>query len=116
MKSLGVFAFIFVVIILILMLTGGAIVGIIRKTRDNVRKAAERQEQQYKEEICRQRQQYAQRPQPHHARHSQEDLAPEAKAYQTDGATIIDNRHQEHENKKIFDGSDGEYVAFTEEK
>ena len=30
------------------------------------------------------------------------------------GETIIDNRHQERENKKIFDDSDGEYVDFEE--
>ena len=30
------------------------------------------------------------------------------------GETIIDNRHQERENKKIFDDSDGEYVEFEE--
>ena len=30
--------------------------------------------------------------------------------------TIIDNRHQERENKKIFDDSDGEYVDFVEER
>ena len=32
----------------------------------------------------------------------------------TTGETIIDHRHQERENKKIFDDSDGEYVEFEE--
>ena len=91
------------------------------------REEAERQEQQYKEETGRQRRQYAQRRQRPEARPSQEEEyrareevapepEPESQTYQSEGATVIDNRHQRRENKKIFDDSDGEYVEFVEEK
>ena len=123
---LGFVLFIFFVLVFIGILIGGRIYSTIQKAKKAVQQAAEQQEQQRRTETGRQRQQYSQRQQSHSAQdaHSsqntysdqrEEDYQPEARRTQTaTGETIIDNRHQERENKKIFDDSDGEYVEFEE--
>ncbi len=123
---LGFVLFIFFVLVFIGILIGGRIYSTIQKAKKAVQQAAEQQEQQRRTETGRQRQQYSQRQQSHSApnAHSsqntysdqrEEDYQPEARRTQTaTGETIIDNRHQERENKKIFDDSDGEYVEFEE--
>ena len=111
---LGFFAFIFFLIVLILLLVGGYLYSTYRKIRIAAQRAAERQAQQHREETGRQRQQYGPT--------SQADNMDDTSSYEqprttqtATGETIIDNRHQERENKKIFDDSDGEYVDFVEE-
>ena len=118
---LGFVLFIFFVLVFIGILIGGRIYSTIQKA-----KKAVQQEHQRRTETGRQRQQYSQRQQSQNApnAHSsqntysdqrEEDYQPEARRTQTaTGETIIDNRHQERENKKIFDDSDGEYVEFEE--
>ena len=115
--------FIFFVFVFIAILIGGRIYSALQKAKKAAQQAAEQQEQQRRNETGRQRQQYSQRQQPHNSQNSQysqssneEDYQPNARRTQTaTGETIIDNRHQERENKKIFDDSDGEYVEFVEE-
>ena len=123
---LGFVLFIFFVLVFIGILIGGRIYSTIQKAKKAVQQAAEQQEQQRRTETGRQRQQYSQRQQSHSAQNAhssqntysgqrEEDYQPEARRTQTaTGETIIDNRHQERENKKIFDDSDGEYVEFEE--
>jgi hypothetical protein len=104
---LGVIAFIFFLVILILLLTWGFLYRTYRKIRVNSKRESERKARQYREETGRQRQQYGFYQK---AQHTQS-----TKSYETTtGETIIDNRHQERENQKIFDDSDGEYVEYTE--
>jgi hypothetical protein len=117
---LGFFAFIFFLIVLILLLVGSYLYSTYRKIRVAAQRAAERQAQQHREETGRQRQQYNQRQQygPTSQADDSEDTNyyDQARTTQTaTGETIIDNRHQERESKKIFDDSDGEYVDFVEE-
>ena len=109
---LGFFAFIFFLIVLILLLVGSYLY--------RTYSAAERQAHQHREETGRQRQQYSQRQQygPTNQASDTEDTSSYEQPRTTQtatGETIIDNRHQERENKKIFDDSDGEYVDFVEE-
>lgn len=123
---LGFVLFIFFVLVFIGILIGGRIYSTIQKAKKAVQQAAEQQEQQRRTETGRQRQQYSQRqqsqsaPNAHSSQNTysdqrEEDYQPEARRTQTaTGETIIDNRHQERENKKIFDDSDGEYVEFEE--
>ena len=123
---LGFVLFIFFVLVFIGILIGGRIYSTIQKAKKAVQQAAEQQEHQRRTETGRQRQQYSQRQQSQNVQngHSsqntysdqrEEDYQPEARRTQTaTGETIIDNRHQERENKKIFDDSDGEYVEFEE--
>ena len=104
---LGVIAFIFFLVVLILLLTWGYLYRTYKKIRVNSKRASERKARQYREETGRQRQQYG------FYRGTQQ--AQTTKSYETStGETIIDNRHQERENQKIFDDSDGEYVEYTE--
>lgn len=117
---LGFFAFIFFLVVLILLLVGSYIYRTYRKIRVAAQRAAERQAQQHREETGRQRQQYNQRQQ--YGPTSQADEMDDTSSYEqprttqtATGETIIDNRHQERESKKIFDDSDGEYVDFVEE-
>jgi hypothetical protein len=117
---LGFFAFIFFLIVLILLLVGSYLYSTYRKIRVAAQRAAERQAQQHREETGRQRQQYNQRQQ--YGPTSQADDSEDTNYYDqprttqtATGETIIDNRHQERESKKIFDDSDGEYVDFVEE-
>ena len=117
---LGFFAFIFFLVVFILLLVGSYIYRTYRKIRVAAQRAAERQAQQHREETGRQRQQYNQRQQ--YGPTSQADDMDDTSSYEqprttqtATGETIIDNRHQERESKKIFDDSDGEYVDFVEE-
>ena len=113
---LGFFAFIFFLVVLILLLVGSYIYRTYRKIRVAAQRAAERQAQQHREETGRQRQQYSQRQQSGPTRNQESDNYEQPRTTTTaTGETIIDNRHQERENKKIFDDSDGEYVDFVEE-
>ena len=116
----GFFAFIFFLIVLILLLVGSYLYRTYRKIRVAAQRAAERQAHQHREETGRQRQQYSQRQQygPTNQASDTEDTSSYEQPRTTQtatGETIIDNRHQERENKKIFDDSDGEYVDFVEE-
>lgn len=114
---LGFLIFLFFLIILILMLTGGFIYKKIREFRKAVQDAADQQAFNYRAETGRKRQQYGNRAQnTQQTQGSQRDYQSTTRHTQTEtGETIIDNRHQERENKKIFDDSDGEYVEFVEE-
>ena len=104
---LGVIVFIFFLVILILLLTWGYLYRTFRKIRVNSKRESERKARQYREETGRQRQQYS--------FYQRTQQAQSTKSYETTtGETIIDNRHQERENQKIFDDSDGEYVEFEE--
>ena len=117
---LGFVLFIFFVFVFIAILIGGRIYSTIQKARKAVQQAAEQQEQQRRTETGRQRQQYSQRAQSSQSTQSaqntqREEYQPQGRRTQTaTGETIIDNRHQERENQKIFDDSDGEYVEFEE--
>lgn len=125
---LGFLLFIFFVIVLIVMLTGSYIVKKIREFRKAAEEAAEQQAFRYRTETGRQRQQYSNHQQTqYNTRQRQEqrqeqeqsrrDNSQETRHTQTStGETIIDNRHQEREERKIFDDDEGEYVEFTEEK
>ena len=89
------------------MLTWGYLYRTFRKIRVNSKRESERKARQYREETGRQRQQYS--------FYQRAQQAQSTKSYETTtGETIIDNRHQERENQKIFDDSDGEYVEYTE--
>ena len=114
---LGIFAFIFFLIVFILLLVGSYLYRIFRRIRVTTMRESERKARQYREETGRQRQQYSQRQQSGNTRDSSDDSQySQARTTTTaTGETIIDNRHQERENKKIFDDSDGEYVDFVEE-
>ncbi len=118
---LGFVLFIFCVFIFIGILIGGRIYSALQKAKKAAQQAAEQQEQQRRAETGRQRQQYSQRAQNAHSSQNtyssqrEEEYQPQARRTQTaTGETIIDNRHQERESKKIFDDSDGEYVEYTE--
>ena len=107
---MDILLFVFFLIVFILMLTGGSIIKAIKKAKKNAQEAADRKEQRFRDEVGRQRQQYSQRQQTQQAQSSYE-----SQSHQSSQETIIDNRHQERENRKIFDDSDGEYVDFIEE-
>ena len=118
---LGFVLFIFCVFIFIGILIGGRIYSALQKAKKAAQQAAEQQEQQRRAETGRQRQQYSQRAQNAHSSQNtyssqrEEEYQPQARRTQTaTGETIIDNRHQERESKKIFDDSDVEYVEFEE--
>ena len=105
---LGFLLFVFVFAIFIMLLTGSYILKKIREFRKAAERAADQQAFNYRTETGRQRQQYCNR---------QRTQSASSQTTQTaTGETIIDNRQQKRENKKIFDDSDGEYVDFTEEK
>ena len=87
---LGFLAFLFFLAVLILMLTGSYILKKVRQLNKAVQDAQDKQAFNHRTETGRQTTQTS------------------------TGETIIDNRHQERENKKIFDDSDGEYVDFEE--
>ena len=114
---LGFFAFIFFLVVLILLLVGSYLYRTYRKIRVAAQRAAERQAQQYREETGRKRQQYSQRQQSTNTKATNENsqYSQPRQTTTATGETIIDNRHQERESKKIFDDSDGEYVDFVEE-
>ena len=103
---LGFLLFVFVFAIFILLLTGSFILKKIREFRKAAEQAADQQAFNYRTETGRQRQQYSNR---------QRTQSASSQTTQTaTGETIIDNRQQKRENKKIFDDSDGEYVEFEE--
>lgn len=129
--------FVFFVLVLIGMLVGGRVVKSVKKFKEAAQQAADKKEQQFRDEVGRQRQQYSQRPQSQsattsaqtthdtHTTHDAHDThsAPEpeqndnARRTQTaTGETIIDHHHEKRENRKIFDDSDGEYTDFVEVK
>ena len=103
---LGFLLFVFVFAIFIMLLTGSFILKKIREFRKAAEQAADQQAFNYRTETGRQRQQYSNR---------QRTQSASSQTTQTaTGETIIDNRQQKRENKKIFDDSDGEYVEFEE--
>lgn len=125
---LGFLLFIFLVFVLILMLTGRYILNKIRELRKAAEDAAEQQAFRYRTETGRQRQQYNTS---QHQQSSQNNTRQRSDSQSTarqshsessrqtrtsTGETIIDNRHHEREERKIFDDDEGEYVEFTEEK
>ncbi len=122
---LGFLLFIFFVIIFIVLVAWNFIIKTIRNFRKTFNDAADRQEQRYREETGRQRQQYSQRTQSakntraaqdsERAHNTQGNEEQVRRTQTATGETIIDHRHQQRENKKIFDDGDGEYVEFTEE-
>lgn len=115
---LGIIAFFFFFVVLILMLTGGMIVKTIRRMKKAAEEAAEAQARQYRDETGRQSQQYSQRRTSHSGdtRYtSSTGNADQPNQYATaSGETIIDNRHQQRSDRKIFDDADGEYVEYEE--
>ena len=104
---LGFLLFVFVFAIFILLLTGSFILKKIREFRKAAEQAADQQAFNYRTETGRQRQQYSNRQKTQSTQSSQTTQT-------ATGETIIDNRQQKRENKKIFDDSDGEYVEFEE--
>ena len=113
---LGFFLFLFFLAILIIMLTGSFILKKVRDFRKAMQEAADQQAFNYRTETGRKRQQYGNRSQDYQGAQNAQQGYESARQTQTEtGETIIDNRHQERENKKIFDDSDGEYVDFVEE-
>lgn len=121
--------FIFVLIIFIGMLIGGRVVKNIKKIHKAAQQAADKREQQFRDEVGRQRQQYSQRrqptspdPSPSNAETSgtatsAEPRQEEARRTETaTGETIIDRHHQKRGNRKIFDDEEGEYTDFVEVK
>ena len=134
---MGFLLFVFFLLVFIAMLVGGSVVKRIRKFKKNAEQAADKREQQFREEVGRQPQQYSQRQQAKTAQGAQEaqrqrssqnpqdaqdskssqqsSQQEEARHTQTaTGETIIDHHHKKRENKKIFDDVDGEYVEFEE--
>jgi predicted Holliday junction resolvase-like endonuclease len=117
---LGIILFIIAVLILILLLIGGTLLKAVKNFRKAAEQAADKQAQRQRYETGRQRSQYSQRKQTASDRRQEEPqqeepIYEEARRTQTaTGETIIDQQHQERENKKIFDDSDGEYVDFEE--
>ena len=113
---LGFFLFLFFLAILIIMLTGSFILKKVRDFRKTMQEAADQQAFNNRTETGRKRQQYGNRSQNYQG-NAQQSGYESARHTQTEtGETIIDNRHRERENKKIFDDSDGEYVDFVEER
>jgi len=122
---LGFLLFIFLVFVLILMLTGRYILKKIRELRKAAEDAAEQQAFRYRTETGRQRQQYNTSSKQAHYNDTRQRPGSQSTAQQSrssrhtqtsSGETIIDNRHHEREERKIFDDDEGEYVEFTEEK
>jgi predicted Holliday junction resolvase-like endonuclease len=103
--------FIFVLIIFIGMLVGGHVVKNIKKIHKAAQQAADKREQQFRDEVGRQRQQYSQRAQP---KNNQQQTARRTET--ATGETIIDHHHKKRGNRKIFDDEEGEYTDFVEVK
>lgn len=111
------------------MLVGGHVVKNIKKIHKAAQQAADKREQQFRDEVGRQRQQYSQRrqptspdPSPSNAETSgtaTSDKPRQEEARRTEtatGETIIDHHHKKRGNRKIFDDEDGEYTDFVEVK
>ena len=101
---LGFFLFLFFLAILIIMLTGSFILKKVRDFRKAMQEAADQQAFNYRTETGRKRQQYGNRSQGYQdAQNTQQYGYESARHTQTEnGETIIDNRHQERENKKML--------------
>ena len=119
---LSIILFIIAVFVLILLLVGGTLLKAIKNFRKAAEQAADKQAQRQRYETGRQRSQYSQRQltatDNRQGQDAQQEKPAKEEARHTQtatGETIIDQRHQERENKKIFDDSDGEYVEFVEE-
>ena len=127
---LGALLFVFFLIVFFVFLAWGYIVRTIRRYHRANKVKADREEIHYRMETGRIRQQYGQRQQPNNngqrptgdsqqaTANNQQETADNQQARRTQtatGETIIDHRHQERSDKKIFEDSDGEYVEFTEE-
>ncbi len=120
----GILIFIFFLFVFFMILLGGTILRAIKNFRKAAEQAAEQQDHRYRTETGRQRQQYSHRSQStqnyqntqNHQSYQNTQRDDARRTETSSGETIIDHRHQERENKKIFDDSDGEYVEFTEEK
>ena len=129
--------FVFFVLVLIGMLVGGRVVKSVKKFKQAAQQAADKKEQQFRDEVGRQRQQYSQRPQSQsattsaqtthdtqtthdahdtHSAHEPEQNDNARRTQTATGETIIDHHHEKRENRKIFDDSDGEYTDFVEVK
>ena len=119
--------FVFFLLVFIGMLVGGTVIRKIKQAHKAAQQAAEKREQQFRDEVGRKRQQYSQRAQPksnqnvqsnqntQSSQSTQSTEQPTARHTQTaTGETIIDHHHEKRENRKIFDDSDGEYVEFEE--
>ena len=119
--------FVFFLLVFIGMLVGGTVIKKIKQAHKAAQQAADKREQQFRDEVGRQRQQYSQRTQPksnqnvqsnqntQSSQSTQSTEQPTARHTQTaTGETIIDHHHKKRENRKIFDDSDGEYVEFEE--
>jgi len=113
---IGFLLFLFFLAVLFVMLAGRFVMKKFNELRKAAEDAAEQQAFRYREETGRQRQQYNSRQSAQNTRNAQNtQTTQESHRTQTaTGETIIDNRRQKRENKKIFDDSDGEYVEFTE--
>lgn len=120
---LGALLFVFFLIVFFVFLAWGYIIRTIRRYLRANKVKADREEIHYRMETGRIRQQYGQRQQPNSnsqqtTANNQQETADNQQARRTQtatGETIIDHRHQERSDKKIFEDSDGEYVEFTEE-
>ena len=120
---MAILLFIFFLIVFVLMLVGSRILKSIKDAKKAVEEAADLREQRLRNETGRKRQQYSQRAQSNQNTHDGQST----ESYRTTdndnarrtetatGETIIDHHHQNRENKKIFDDSEGEYVEFVEE-
>ena len=119
--------FVFFLLVFIGMLVGGTVIRKIKQVHKAVQQAADKREQQFRDEVGRKRQQYSQRAQPQSnqnaqsSQNSQNTQSNQSSKQQTarhtqtaTGETIIDHHHEKRENRKIFDDSDGEYVEFEE--
>lgn len=116
---LGFLLFLFFLAVLFVMLTGRFIMKKFNDLRKAAEDAAEQQAFRYREETGRQRQQYSNRQNSQSSQTTQGSQSTQRtqeprRAQTPSGETIIDNRRQNRENKKIFDDSDGEYVEFEE--
>jgi hypothetical protein len=127
----GILIFIFFLFVFFMILLGGTILRAIKNFRKAAEQAAEQQDHRYRTETGRQRQQYSHRAQKsqgswnsqntqnnqntqNHQSYQNAQRDDARRTETTTGETIIDHRHQERENNKIFDDSDGEYVEFEE--
>lgn len=109
---ISIILFVVCLFILFLMLAGSYILKMFRQVRKTVQDTAEQQARQYQDETGRQRRQYTQKTKST-TQNSYRANEPH-QSHETHQSTIIDNRHQQRENRKIFDEDDGEYVEYTE--
>ena len=107
--------FVFFLLVFIGMLIGGTVIRKIKQVHKAVQQAADKREQQFRDEVGRKRQQYQSSQNSQNTQSNQSSKQQTARHTQTaTGETIIDHHHEKRENRKIFDDSDGEYVEFEE--